>query len=61
MDWPEGKDFGMSPEKKATRAEEAPLYKELRENEKQYALFMDASCRIVGGQRRWKSAIWSPT
>jgi len=26
MDWPEGKDFGVSPEEEVTRAEEAPLY-----------------------------------
>jgi len=26
-----------------------------------YALFTDGSCCIVGKQRRWKAAIWSPT
>ncbi|KAK4810531.1 hypothetical protein QYF61_004494 [Mycteria americana] len=60
MDWPEGKDFGISPEKDMTRAEEAPLYNKLPENEKQYALFTDGSCRIVGKHRRWKAAVWSP-
>ncbi|KAK4807067.1 hypothetical protein QYF61_018408 [Mycteria americana] len=35
MDWPEGKDFGISPEEEVTRAEEAPLYNKLPENEKQ--------------------------
>ncbi|KAK4806863.1 hypothetical protein QYF61_012584 [Mycteria americana] len=60
MDWPEGKDFGISPEEEVTRAEEAPLYKKLPENEKQYALFTDGSCRIVGKHRRWKAAVWSP-
>uniref|UniRef100_A0A493TT22 Uncharacterized protein n=1 Tax=Anas platyrhynchos platyrhynchos TaxID=8840 RepID=A0A493TT22_ANAPP len=43
------------------RAEEAPLYNQLPENEKKYALFTDGSCRIVGKHRRWKAAVWSPT
>ncbi|GAB0206689.1 hypothetical protein GRJ2_003134500 [Grus japonensis] len=60
-DWPEGKDFGMSPEEEVTHAEEAPPYNKLPENEKQYALFTDGSCRIVGKHRRWKAAVWSPT
>ncbi|GAB0209711.1 hypothetical protein GRJ2_003436800 [Grus japonensis] len=47
-DWPEGKDFGMSPEEEVTRAEEAPPYNELTEDEKPYALFTDGSCRIMG-------------
>ncbi|KAK4810649.1 hypothetical protein QYF61_007386 [Mycteria americana] len=57
---PEGKDFGISPEEEVTRAEEAPLYNKLPENEKQYALFTDGSSRIVGKHRRWKAAVWSP-
>jgi len=61
MDWPEGKDFGAPPEEEVTRAEEAPLYNKLSEGKKQYALFTDGSCRIVGKQRRWKAAVWSPT
>ncbi|KAK4810628.1 hypothetical protein QYF61_007365 [Mycteria americana] len=60
VDWPEGKDFGISPEKEVTHAEEAPLYNKLPENEKQYALFTDGSSRIVGKHRRWKAAVWSP-
>ncbi|GAB0207525.1 macrophage immunometabolism regulator [Grus japonensis] len=60
-DWPEGKDFGMLPEEEVTRAEEAPLYNKLTEDEKPYALFTDGSCRIVGKHRRWKAAVWSPT
>ncbi|KAK4810605.1 hypothetical protein QYF61_007342 [Mycteria americana] len=60
MDWPEGKDFGISPEEEVTRAEEAPLYNKLPENEKQYALFTDGSSRIVGKHGRWKAAVWSP-
>jgi len=44
-----------------TRAEEAPLYNQLSQNEKQYALFMDGSCCIVGKQQRWNAAVWSPT
>jgi len=34
MDWPEGKDFGASPEEEVTHAEEAPLY-----NKREYLLF----------------------
>ncbi|GAB0207226.1 interleukin-6 receptor subunit beta [Grus japonensis] len=60
MDWPEGKDFRILPEE-VTRAEEAPLYNILPENEKLYALFTDGSCRIVGKHWRWKAAVWSPT
>ncbi|KAK4833080.1 hypothetical protein QYF61_027742 [Mycteria americana] len=60
MDWPEGKDFGISPEEEVTRAEEAPLYNKLPENEKQYAPFTDGSCHIIGKLRRWKAALWSP-
>ncbi|KAK4828266.1 LOW QUALITY PROTEIN: hypothetical protein QYF61_024931 [Mycteria americana] len=60
MDWPEGKDFGISPEEEVMRAEEAPLYNKLPENEKQYALFTDGSCRIVGKHRRWKAAVRCP-
>ncbi|GAB0192637.1 hypothetical protein GRJ2_001729100 [Grus japonensis] len=55
------KDFGMSPEEEVTRAEEAPPYNKLTEDEKPYALFTDGSCRIVGKHRRWKAAVWSPT
>ncbi|GAB0205179.1 hypothetical protein GRJ2_002983500 [Grus japonensis] len=51
----------MSPEEEVTRAEEAPLYNKLTEDEKPYALFTDGSCRIVGKHRRWKAAVWSPT
>jgi len=61
MDWPEGKDFEASPEEEVTCAEEAPLYNQLLEDEKQYTLFTDGSCRIVGKQRRWKAPIWNPT
>ena len=46
--WPEGKDFGMAPEEEVARAEEALPYTEVPDNEKQYALFIDGSCRIVG-------------
>ncbi|KAK4830543.1 hypothetical protein QYF61_011681 [Mycteria americana] len=38
MDWPEGQDFGISPEEEVMHAEEAPLHNKLSENEKQYAL-----------------------
>ncbi|GAB0208964.1 hypothetical protein GRJ2_003362100 [Grus japonensis] len=60
-DWPEGKDFGMSPEEEVTCAEEALPYNKLTEDEKPYALFTDGSCRIVGRYRRWQAAVWSPT
>ena len=38
----------MDSEEEVTCAEEAPLHNKLPENEKQYALFTDGSCRIVG-------------
>ncbi|KAM6340308.1 uncharacterized protein FN964_011708 [Alca torda] len=59
--WPEGKDSTMPPEEVVTRAEEAPPYNELSDNEKQCVLFTDGSCRIVGKHRKWKAAVWSPT
>ncbi|XP_010561942.1 PREDICTED: uncharacterized protein LOC104829417 [Haliaeetus leucocephalus] len=60
MDWPEGRDFGASPEEVA-RAQEAPPYNELSEDKRCYALFTDGSCRVVGNHRKWKAAVWSPT
>ncbi|OPJ78894.1 hypothetical protein AV530_019912 [Patagioenas fasciata monilis] len=60
-DWPEGKDFGVLPERKVMCAEETPPYNKLPEDEKCYALFTDGSCHIVGKHRMWKSAMWSPT
>ncbi|KAK4823426.1 hypothetical protein QYF61_002112 [Mycteria americana] len=60
MDWPEGKDFRILPEEEVTCAEEAPLNNKLSENEKQYALFADGSCCLVGKLRRWKAAVCSP-
>jgi len=50
MYWPEGKDFGASPEEEVTRAEEAPLYNKQPEIENHFALFTDVSCYIVGKQ-----------
>jgi len=58
MDWPEGKDFTVSPEEEVTSAEECNKWPE---NEKQYALFTDGSCHTVGKHQRWKAAVWSPT
>ncbi|PKU34173.1 hypothetical protein llap_15523 [Limosa lapponica baueri] len=55
MDWPEGKDFGMSPEEKVMHAEEAPLYNKLQKM--RCALFTDGSCQIVPKHRKWKAAI----
>lgn len=45
----------MPPEEVVTCAEEAPPYNELLDNEKQYALFTDGSCNIIGKHRRWKA------
>ncbi|RMB92672.1 hypothetical protein DUI87_30981 [Hirundo rustica rustica] len=62
--WPEGETFGLSfeeEEEQVTRAKEAPPYNELPETERQYALFTDGSCRIVGANRKWKAAVWGPT
>ncbi|XP_040516901.1 uncharacterized protein LOC107055509 isoform X3 [Gallus gallus] len=61
MDWPEGKKFGVSPAEEVSQAKEAPLYNELPENEKKYALLTDGSCRTAGKHRKWKADVWSPT
>lgn len=55
MDWPEGKNFGMSPEK---HAERAPLHNKLPESEKHYAFFTDGSCLLVGKYWRWKAVVF---
>ncbi|RMC09678.1 hypothetical protein DUI87_13464 [Hirundo rustica rustica] len=62
--WPEGENFGLMDEEEqeqVTRAEEAPPYNQLPEEETRYALFTDGSCRIIGMKRKWKAAVWSPT
>ncbi|RMC04385.1 hypothetical protein DUI87_19206 [Hirundo rustica rustica] len=62
--WPEGETFGLSSEEEeeqVTHAKEAPPYNKLPETERQYALFTDGSCRIVGANWKWKAAVWSPT
>ncbi|XP_029815793.1 uncharacterized protein LOC115307487 [Manacus vitellinus] len=62
--WPEGESFRLSSEEeeeKVTRAEEAPPYDKLPADERRYVLFTDGSCRIVGTNRKWKAAVWSPT
>ncbi|KAK4828301.1 hypothetical protein QYF61_025313 [Mycteria americana] len=56
MDWPEGKDFGISPGEDVTHAEETPLYNTLPENEKQYALFTDRSYRLKLLKGEWESS-----
>ena len=43
------------------RAQEAPPYNELPEDERRYVLFTDGSCHVVGNHRKWKAAVWSPT
>lgn len=60
MDWPEGKDFGMSPEKEIIHAEEALFYNKLTESERQYALFTDGSCHLVEKHQKWKADVWRP-
>ncbi|RMC08875.1 hypothetical protein DUI87_13869 [Hirundo rustica rustica] len=63
--WPEGETFGLpeeeEEEEQVTCAKEAPSYNELPETERQYALFTDGSCQIVGANWKWKAAVWSPT
>ncbi|RMC09853.1 hypothetical protein DUI87_13640 [Hirundo rustica rustica] len=61
--WPEGENFGLTDEEQeqVTRAKEASPYNQLPAEETHYALFTDGSCRIVGMNRKWKAAVWSPT
>ncbi|RMC00134.1 hypothetical protein DUI87_23544 [Hirundo rustica rustica] len=62
--WPEGENFSLMDEEEqeqVTRAEEAPPYNQLPAEETRYALFTDGSCRVVGMNRKWKAAVWSPT
>ncbi|RMC20093.1 hypothetical protein DUI87_00939 [Hirundo rustica rustica] len=62
--WPEGENFGLTDEEEqeqVTCAEEAPPYNQLPAEETRYALFTDGSCHIVGMNRKWKAAVWSPT
>ncbi|RMB97036.1 hypothetical protein DUI87_26483 [Hirundo rustica rustica] len=62
--WPEGEKFGLMDEEEqeqVTRTKEAPPYNQLPAEETRYALFTDSSCRIVGMNRKWKAAVWSPT
>ncbi|RMC22272.1 hypothetical protein DUI87_00583 [Hirundo rustica rustica] len=62
--WPEGENFGLTDEEEqeqVTRAEEGPPYKKLPAQETHYALFTDSSCHIIGMNRKWKAAVWSPT
>ncbi|RMB93697.1 hypothetical protein DUI87_29927 [Hirundo rustica rustica] len=61
--WREGENFGLTDEEQeqVTWAEEAPPYNQLPAEETHYALFTDGSCSIVGMNRKWKAAMWSPT
>ncbi|TRZ08647.1 hypothetical protein HGM15179_018460 [Zosterops borbonicus] len=62
--WPEGENFGLADEEEqeqVTSAEEAPPYNQLPAEETRYALFTDGSCLIIGMNRNWKAAVWSPT
>lgn len=60
MSWPEGKNFGMSPEEDVAHADNAPLYNKSAECEKRYALFTAGSCHHVGRHQIWKASVWSP-
>ncbi|RMB97076.1 hypothetical protein DUI87_26359 [Hirundo rustica rustica] len=56
--------FGLSSEEEeeqVTRANEDPPYNELLETGRQYALFTDGSCQVVGANQKWKAAVWNPT
>ncbi|TRZ13895.1 hypothetical protein HGM15179_013220 [Zosterops borbonicus] len=62
--WPESENFGLTDneeQEQATKAKKAPPYNQLPAEETCYALFTDGSCRIVGMNRKWKAAVWSPT
>ncbi|RMC21739.1 hypothetical protein DUI87_02608 [Hirundo rustica rustica] len=62
--WPEGENFGLTDEeehKQVTCAEEGAPYNQLLAEETRYALFTDSFCCIVGMNRKWKAAVWSPT
>ncbi|KAF4801727.1 hypothetical protein TURU_031954 [Turdus rufiventris] len=64
MNWPEGENFGLADDKEqeqVSRAEEAPPYNQLPADETRYVLFTDSSCCIIGMNRKWKAAVWSPT
>lgn len=54
MGWQEGRDFGVLTEE-ITRAEEAHM-NEVPEDRKQYVLFTDGSCCVVGSHQKWKAA-----
>ncbi|RMC19099.1 hypothetical protein DUI87_03703 [Hirundo rustica rustica] len=62
--WPEGENFGLmdgEEQEQVTCAEETPPYNQLPAEKTHYALHTDSSCRIVGMNRKWKAAVWSPT
>lgn len=62
INWPKGKSVRLSSEEEEENvscAEEAPPHNPLPENEKQYLLFNDGSCHIVGIHWKWKAAAWS--
>ncbi|KAJ7422682.1 hypothetical protein WISP_36872 [Willisornis vidua] len=48
-------------EESVSRAEEAPPYNQLADEETRYALSTDSSCRIVEKSQKRKAAVWSPT
>ncbi|RMC16895.1 hypothetical protein DUI87_06149 [Hirundo rustica rustica] len=61
---PEVQNFGLTDEEEqeqVTRAKEGPPYNQLPAEETRYALFTDGSCRVIGMNRKWKAAVWSPT
>ncbi|KAJ7424120.1 hypothetical protein BTVI_07677 [Pitangus sulphuratus] len=64
VNWPEGEIFGLADEEEGeqvVRAEEAPAYNQLPQEETCYALFIDGSCCIVGMKHKWKASVRIPT
>ncbi|RMB99550.1 hypothetical protein DUI87_23803 [Hirundo rustica rustica] len=62
--WTEGENFGLTDEEEqeqVTHAEEVPPYNQLPADETRYALCTDGCCHIIGMNRKWKAAVWSPT
>lgn len=56
---PEARNFESLPEKVTCTEEELP-YNKLAGNKRDYALFTDGSCHVVGNDQRWKASLWSP-
>ncbi|RMC06845.1 hypothetical protein DUI87_16294 [Hirundo rustica rustica] len=62
--WPEGETFGLSfeeEEEQVTRAEEAHRITSYQRLNTICPFSLTVPCRIVGANRKWKAAVWSPT